>query len=296
MKLAQIKFTSWGKTQYYFPGEPELNKDDHVIVDLNGAEEIGRFLGYCEVEEDNIREEKNKKENGDQEMQQNGKNNGKFTVSQGILRKAEDKDMKMLPTKEEKDKAMRDCQYFIEKHDLQIKLIDVHFSLDRTKMTFAFSSEGRVDFRGLVRELTSHFNCVIRLHQIGKRDEAKIIGDCGPCGQPLCCRRFIRDFSSITSKMAETQQVVHRGSERISGMCARLKCCLEYEQEGYKQLAANLPSIGEKWEVDGKKGVVVNCNVLKQTMDVKVNGDTKEEINIVEVDIETGKPVQNGKQ
>ena len=295
MLIAQIKFTGWGKIQYYFPEISDLGKGDHVVVNVGGAEEIGKFLDHCDIEENKIKERDNNQENGDQEASPINGNNDTVVISKGLLRKATTEDINRMPSQEEKDKAIEDCQFFAKKHDLQIKIVDAHFSFDRTKITFAFSSEGRVDFRGLVKELTSYFNCVIRLHQIGRRDEAKVIGDCGPCGRPLCCRRFIQDFSSITSKMAETQQVVHRGSERISGICARLKCCLEYEQEGYKQLAANLPSIGEEWKVEGKKGVVVNCNVLKQTMDVKVEGSNGEGTNIVEVDIDTGNPTQNGK-
>jgi cell fate regulator YaaT (PSP1 superfamily) len=170
-----------------------------------------------------------------------------------------------------------------------MKLIDVHFSFDTSKVTFAFSAEGRVDFRLLVRDLTGHFNRTIRLHQIGKRDEAKAIGDCGPCGRILCCKSFIKDFASITSKMAETQQVVHRGSERISGLCSRLKCCLQYEQEGYKELAKKLPNIGEEIEVEGEKATVVNCNVLKQTVDARFKNHSNGENHgdtVMEVDIE----------
>jgi cell fate regulator YaaT (PSP1 superfamily) len=266
MKAALIKFSEWGKTQLYNPGDISLQQGDYVIANLNDAEEIGHFIGYKEIKSGEERE-----------------------ILDGLIRKADKKDREKLPTSKEKEKALAECEDFIQKHGLKMKLVDVHFSFDRTKITFAFASESRVDFRSLVRDLTSHFNCVIRLYQIGKRDEAKVIGDCGPCGRQLCCRRFINDFTSITSKMAEVQQVVHRGSERISGICGRLKCCLEYEQEGYKKLAANLPSIGDEIKVDGKKARVTGCNVLKQTVDVKMGNNNGGEYSEVELDEKTGR-------
>jgi cell fate regulator YaaT (PSP1 superfamily) len=265
-----IKFSNWGKIQYYYPNDLSLREGDHVIANLNDAEEIGSFIGYKELAK---------------EGQQN-------EVSDGLLRKATQKDLERLPASKEKEKTLSDCEELIQKRGLHMKLVDVHFSFDRTKLTFAFASEGRVDFRSLVRDLTAHFNCVVRLYQIGKRDEAKVIGDCGPCGRQLCCRSFINDFTSITSKMAEIQQVVHRGSERISGMCGRLKCCLEYEQEGYKQLAAKLPSIGEEIKVNGKKAKVTNCNVLKQTVDVKIENHNGGEYSEVELNEKTGEFTQ----
>jgi cell fate regulator YaaT (PSP1 superfamily) len=125
---------------------------------------------------------------------------------------------------------------------------------------------------------------MIRLTQIGIRDEAKMRGDCGHCGRELCCRGFIRDFESITSEMAEAQQVVHRGSERISGVCGRLMCCLSYEQLGYREMAAKMPAIGQRVNVDGKRGVVAGVHVLKQTVDVEFT-DQKEGRTLLEVDL-----------
>jgi cell fate regulator YaaT (PSP1 superfamily) len=266
MKAALIKFSNWEKIQYYHSNDISLQKGEYVIANLNDAEEMGSFIGYKDV-----------------------KNEERAEILEGLLRKANEEDKKKMPTLEEKEKALADCQNFVQKRGLCMKLVDVHFSFDRTKITFAFASEGRVDFRSLVKDLTSHFNCVVRLYQIGKRDEAKVIGDCGPCGRQLCCRKFINDFTSITSKMAEVQQVAHRGSDRISGMCGRLKCCLEYEQEGYKKLAANLPSIGDEVKVNGKKAKVINCNVLKQTVGVKIGSNNGGEYSEAELDPKTGR-------
>jgi len=169
-------------------------------------------------------------------------------------------------------------------------LIDVHFAYENNRFNFAFIADGRVDFRELVKDLAGRFSANIRLTQIGTRDEAKISGDCGPCGRVLCCRSCLNEFSSITSEMAEVQQVVHRGSERISGMCGRLMCCLSYEYEGYKELAGQLPPIGTKVNVDGARGVIIGHHFLKQTVDVKIAGEKEgDRDTIIEVDVNRNK-------
>lgn len=299
MKIAEIKFTSWGKIQHCeFPENIQLNKGDLIIIDTEDQEELGQYIGCREIEEKNVLKNissaSSRAEEESEEIKENhiasndNTDNNKIVIQSSISRRATKKDIEKIPTSQEKKETLDNCQRFIDKHNLDMKLVDAHFSLDGSKITFAFAAEERIDFRMLVRDLTGYFNCAIRLHQIGKRDEAKVIGDCGPCGRILCCKSFIKDFSSITSKMAETQQVVHRGSERISGVCSRLKCCLQYEQQGYKELAKDLPDVGEEIELEGEKGIVVSCNVLKQTVDAKFknhnNGDNNGE-TIVEVNM-----------
>ncbi|MBD3247909.1 stage 0 sporulation protein [Candidatus Falkowbacteria bacterium] len=266
MKAVLVKFAPWDKTHFYDPSELELAKGDFVIVDSDVGEELGAVVDVRDIAEDKLAEE----------------NEG--ASLEKILRKAEKPDMENMPTKKDKEEALKYCKRMIDKHDLEMKLVDVLFSLSGAKITFAFIADGRVDFRELVKELTSHFNKMIRLTQIGIRDEAKICGDCGHCGRPLCCRTFLDDFESITSEMAETQQVVHRGSDRISGVCGRLMCCLYYEQTGYKELAEKMPDIGQRVNVDGQRGTVVAAHVLKQTVDVEFE-DKKDGRVVVEVDL-----------
>jgi len=182
------------------------------------------------------------------------------------------------------------CKKMASKHKLPMKLVDVHYSFDGSRLTFAFIADGRIDFRDLVKDLTRHFSRTIRLQQIGIRDEAKLIGDYGHCGRPLCCGRFLKDLTSISSEMAEIQQVAHRGSERISGICGRLMCCLAYEENGYEELAKKLPAIGTRVDVDGKKGVIVGHHVLKQSVDVKFPGENGEKgSTVAEVDLNRSK-------
>ncbi|RMD59153.1 hypothetical protein D6821_01810, partial [Candidatus Parcubacteria bacterium] len=204
-----------------------------------------------------------------------------------IIRKATPQDLQTARELNEKDKreaTLFKCKKLVSKHNLPMKLVDAHFSLDGAKITFAFIADGRVDFRELLKDLTRHFNAVIRLQQIGIRDEARFQGDCGHCGRPLCCRSFLRDLKSITSEMAELQQCVHRGSERISGVCGRLMCCLAYEDEGYQELAKKFPPVGDKIKVGDKEGVVCAHNLLKGTISVEIT-DEKGEVVVVETKV-----------
>lgn len=267
MRVAQIQFSKWDKIYHFSAGNLPLKKGSRVIVETEMGQELGEVAGFEEISDDRAATEN---ENGDKRE------------LKPILRLATEDDLARLPSAKEKLEAMVICRQMIEKRELPMKLIDAAFSFSGNRLNFAFIADGRVDFRELVKDLTSHFNKLIRLTQIGIRDEARFAGDCGHCGRQLCCRGFLRDFSSIGSEMAEAQQVIHRGSERISGVCGRLMCCLSYEYEGYKSLAANLPAIGEKVTVDGKKGTVVGCHVLKQTIELEII-DSKEGRTVIEV-------------
>jgi cell fate regulator YaaT (PSP1 superfamily) len=279
-KIVKIKFASWDKDYDFLDNDLDLKIGDHVIVDT----ELGRDLGLVHE----LVKESPKQEQAEQKDDENKENRD----IKPVIRLATSNDYDKLADREEKLKALKYCKEKIEKHKLPMKLVDVHFSLTGKRLNFAFISEGRVDFRDLVRDLTAHFNGNIRLTQIGSRDEAKVSGDFGPCGLPLCCKRFINKFSSITSDMAECQQVVHRGSDRLSGMCNRLMCCLSYEQDCYKDLAKKMPAIGAKVNVDGQKGVVVGHHILKQSVDVEFrvkNNGSGYDRTITEVDLNRNK-------
>lgn len=265
MQVIEVKITDWDNIQHYTSNGENLQKGDYVIVENEGATDIAKVVGFNDIDTED-----------DQSIKP-------------VSRKATQKDFEKMPGEARKKETLIYCKNRIEKHDLPMKLVDVHFSLDGSKIVFAFISDGRVDFRGLVKDLTSYFNCSVRLTQIGIRDEAKMMGDCGHCGRTLCCKRIIKDFSSITSEMAELQQVSHRGSDRISGICGRLMCCLGFEEGVYEDLAKNLPEIGRKVSVDGKKGEVVGQHILKQTVDVKFPPQNGESQTVVEVDINRNK-------
>jgi cell fate regulator YaaT (PSP1 superfamily) len=282
MKVVQIQFARWDKIYHFSPNNLALAKGDRVIVDTELGMEMGEVVGFEEVED----------KSGSVEIVVSSEINAEGVEEKKVekreikpvLRKANQSDFEKLPSKKEKEDAFDFCRKMIEKRDLPMKLVDVVFSFTGNRINFAFIADGRVDFRDLVKDLTGHFGKQIRLTQIGIRDEARLAGDYGHCGRPLCCKKFIKDFSSISSEMAEAQQVVHRGSERISGCCGRLMCCLQYEYHGYKEMAEKMPAIGQKVNVDGKKGVVVGTHVLKQSVEVEFQ-DEKDGRIVIEVDL-----------
>ncbi len=264
MPIVQIKFAPWDKSYDFSSSDSSLAPGDYIVVETDLGQDVGRII----------------------KVGNEAKTESEAREMKPVLRRAEYDDVCRLASSEEKAEAMEACRSAVERLNLPMKLVDVHFSFDKSRINFAFVADGRVDFRELVKELAGRFSANIRLTQIGSRDEARLAGDCGPCGQGLCCRGFISDFSSITSEMAEAQQVVHRGSERISGMCGRLMCCLAYEYEGYKEMAGKLPPLGTKVNIDGIRGTVIGHHVLKQTVTVEIQSDRPGEgRTIVEVDI-----------
>lgn len=172
---------------------------------------------------------------------------------------------KVKEYKVREDEIISKCRDLIKQHDLPMKLVGAKFMYDGSKVTIAFTSESRVDFRQLVKDLTREFQKSVRLQQIGSRDEAREVGGLGHCGNALCCKTFMKDMKSITTDMAVDQDIAHRGSERLSGLCGRLMCCLAFEEDSYREVAKNFPS---KWDVviDKKnkiEGAVVDRNVLR---------------------------------
>lgn len=265
MRLAQVQFSSWDKAYNFSAEEQKLEKGDKVVVETELGMEVGEVTGFSEAKND---------------ITENSAGNEK--AIKPILRKATAVDLQKLTSEEDKKKAIKVCKEMIVKYNLEMKLVDVHFSFDGSRITFAFIADGRVDFRELVKDLTRFFSRNIRLYQIGIRDEAKFMGDCGHCGRGLCCQKILGDLSSITSEMAEVQQCVHRGSDRISGICGRLMCCLAYEEKGYQDLFKNLPPIGAKVNVDGRRGEVVGHQILKQVVNVKFYDENGKLSNVIE--------------
>ncbi|MCB9802805.1 hypothetical protein H6761_02165 [Candidatus Nomurabacteria bacterium] len=194
-----------------------------------------------------------------------------------LLRSAKTEEIKTR--KEQKQKVaqyLKDCEEACQKKDLKMKLVDAHESLDGTRLTFYFISENRVDFRDLVRDLISKFHKKIRLQQIGVRDEAKICGDYGPCGLPLCCKNWLKSLGNVNAEYIKDQDLMHRGNERLSGICGRLKCCLRYEEEAYKYGLDKLPEVGDEIKTKAGLGRVTAVHPLKQTVDLKIDGSIVE--------------------
>ena len=270
MRVAQIQFASWDKKYNFNPSDLDLNKGDFVLVETEFGQEIGELVSFKELSDDDL-----------------SRINDEIKP---IVRLAKKEELELLASEEEKESALDYCRGLVKKHSLPMKMIDVNFSLDRNRINFAFYSDSRVDFRELVKELGFHFKGVIRLTQVGSRDEARINGDFGHCGRGLCCKGHLKEFCQISSSMAEDQQVSHRGSDRVSGVCGKLMCCLSYEHDAYLELAKNLPDVGTRVNVDGRRGEVVGRHILKQSVDVLFRGEKEGENNVVvEVDINRNK-------
>jgi cell fate regulator YaaT (PSP1 superfamily) len=286
MLIARVQFTPWDKTYYFNVGELELKNGDKVIVKTEIGTDVGQIIEIKEISDNEVEKILAQKKfvQTDDDTAEGEEVQQKKEIKL-ILRKAGRADLDKMPSKQEKQKTLDYCKKSIEKLGLSMKLVDVRFSFDASRLTFAFISDSRVDFRELAKDLTRHFGRTVRLQQIGIRDEARLKGDFGHCGRPLCCRKFLGELSSITSDMAEIQQCAHRGSDRISGICGRLMCCLSYEANSYKEMAMKFPPLGAKVNVDGKRGIVVGHHLLKNTVDVEFAGENGENRTVMEVDL-----------
>lgn len=257
VKVIGVRFRPAGKVYFFDPGSKDIKKDDYVIVETARGVEMGFVAeGPMEVE--------------DKRITQPLKN---------VIRTASEKDMKIVEQNKEKAKdAFRVCQEKIEKHGLEMKLIDSEYTFDNNKLLFYFTAAGRIDFRELVKDLASVFKTRIELRQIGVRDETKLSGGIGICGRPMCCATYLSDFSPVSIRMAKEQNLSLNPS-KISGVCGRLMCCLNNEEETYEYLNSKLPSLGETVTTpEGLKGEVTALNVLRQKVRVLVtmNNDEKE--------------------
>jgi len=191
-----------------------------------------------------------------------------------ILRPASDEDRgKIAENRKDEESAWDKAQSQIDKHKLEMKLVDIEYQYDRNKLTFYFTAEHRVDFRALVRDLAAVYRTRIELRQIGVRDEAKRIGGFGICGLQLCCASFLRKFDPISTQDARVQGLSLNPS-KISGNCGRLLCCLRYESDFYSYIREKYPEVGESYPTTQGEGVVDRINVFEDYMMVKVpNGE-----------------------
>jgi cell fate regulator YaaT (PSP1 superfamily) len=190
-----------------------------------------------------------------------------------IVRIATDEDKKTFEENKQKEKeAFKVCQEKIRSHGLDMKLIDVEYTFDGSKVLLYFTSENRIDFRDLVKELASVFRTRIELRQIGVRDEAKTVGGLGICGRVLCCNSAFGDFQPVSIKMAK-EQGLSLNPTKISGTCGRLMCCLKYEQEAYEDAIRRVPGIGTLVETPEGRGVVETNDLLRETVQVRLDRD-----------------------
>ncbi len=242
-----IRFKKLGKIYFFDPKGLKVKKGDNVIVETSQGEEYAEVLiPNRHVEDDKV-----------------------VAPLKKVLRIATYKDTKRYEEcKKIEKEAFKVCEEKIKEHKLNIVLTEVECKFDNSKILFYFTSDGRVDFRELVRDLAAIYKTRIELRQIGVRDEVKRIGGNGICGRELCCCSFLSGFESVSIKMAKEQNMSLNPS-KISGNCGRLMCCLKYENEAYQEKLEHLPNIGAIVETEDGEGEVDNIEILKEKLRVK---------------------------
>ena len=250
-EVISVKFKNRGKTYYFDPCGVQVEPGATVIVNTARGLEAAQCVKPNHAVEDN-------------EVVQ---------PLRTLARVATESDLRVLDINQKREaEALGICRQKILEHGLDMKLVDVECSFEGNKILFFFTSDGRVDFRELVKDLASVFRSRIELRQIGVRDEAKMLGGIGICGRPYCCNQFLSDFHPVSTKMAKVQSM-SLNPAKISGACGRLMCCLRYEQQAYEELVKAVPKVGAFVETPAGYGTVASVNVLRSSMKVKLDGD-----------------------
>jgi cell fate regulator YaaT (PSP1 superfamily) len=248
-KVVEVKLREAGRLHYYNCGGESYQVGEYVVVEADRGEDYGIVVSEPEVILDGELDRSLKK----------------------IIRRVTPGDREKIEQNIKDTKnAADECNRRIAERKLPMKLIDVEYSFDRSKIIFYFTADGRVDFRDLVRDLAMKFKARIELRQIGVRDEARMLGGIGCCGRQLCCATFLKDFDAVNIRMAKEQRLPLNPT-KISGLCGRLLCCLRYEVETYKELQKSMPREGEIVSTEKGTGRVVDMNVLKGRVKVELD-------------------------
>ncbi len=267
-----VRFQNTGKVYYFSPGDVWPQPGDMVIVETVRGVEMGEAVtGPREISDDSVVGE-----------------------LKPILRKVSAKDIDTAAMNRAKEKeAFPICAKKIKEHKLDMKLVNVECTFDASKMVFYFTSDGRVDFRELVKELAGIFHTRIELRQIGVRDEARFLGGLGVCGRKICCGAFLSDFTPVSIKMAKEQNL-SLNPTKISGQCGRLMCCLKYEQDFYEETLKKLPRLGKDIMTPDGIGTVTEISTIKEKVKVRIaNGD---DFEVHEYSIEDVRRLQPGER
>ena len=248
-KIIGVKFKNTAKVYYFAPLDGETYQENSgVVVETSKGLEYGTVVfGVKEVEEKELTH-----------------------PLKPIVRKATEKDLKTVKQNEEKiPAAMEYAESKIKELGLDMKLIGCEFSFDGKKLNFYFSADNRIDFRELVKVLAAYFHLRIELRQVGVRDETKILGGIAPCGRECCCSSYLSDFGKVSIKMAKNQGL-HLNPSKISGLCGRLMCCLEFENDYYAEACKKVPKVGGMVTSPEGEGIVVSNDMLKMITKVKI--------------------------
>lgn len=257
IEVVGVNFQPTGRIHYYAPGKLKLKNNVTVIV------ETQQGLQFATVVQTNIKIEKEK-------IKEEIKN---------IVRISTKKDyLNYKKNKKDAYKALKKCRQIAAEKKLEMNIVEANYTLDRDKLIFKFVSSNRIDFRDLAKELASIYKVRIELRQIGIRDKAKSIGGYGPCGQKLCCARFLKDLNAVSINQAKNQNIALNPS-KINGVCGRLMCCLKYENECYLSCRKNMLKIGDKVSTEHGEGTIIGLDILRQKYKVNVK-----DYGIVEID------------
>lgn len=262
IKVVGVIFKKAGKIYYFDPADMNIQKDTYVVVETARGIEFGEcVIGIKEINENDI-----------------------VSPLKSVLRIATNEDIeKHFKNKDKEKDAFDICLKKIQEHGLTMKLIDVEYTFDNNKVIFYFTADGRVDFRDLVKDLATIFKTRIELRQIGVRDEAKMLGGLGPCGRPMCCSSFLGDFASVSIKMAKEQNL-SLNPTKISGICGRLMCCLNYEQSTYEDIRKRMPKVGSIVKTSEGTGEVFSNNIVKESIKVKLKKGEEEVLEEFKID------------
>lgn len=269
--IVGVRFKAVGKIYYFDPLDFNIKEGDNVIVETARGIEMGTVVfEKREVEDDTV-----------------------IKPLKPVMRIADEKDFAIKESNNKKEKeAFKICLEKIKEHGLEMKLVDVEYTFDASKILFYFTADGRIDFRDLVKDLATIFKTRIELRQIGVRDETKIVGSVGICGRSICCSQFLGEFEPVSINMAKKQSL-SLNPTKISGVCGRLMCCLKYEQDCYDELLKITPRKGAVVQTPYGVGTVEYINILKGILKVKIENEresTYQDCHISEV-----KVIKNGK-
>lgn len=249
-KLALVRFNNVGKS-YFFSTDLDVHKGDKVVVETIRGLELGELISELkDISEFNL----------DTELKR-------------VKRRANRADLDLFEFNKTKAmKSLEICKTIVNEYKLDMHLVNCEYTLDASKVIFMYTSESRVDFRELLKELASVFKCRIELRQIGPRDKLKIVGGIGSCGLPLCCSSFLGEFDGVTINMAKNQMLAIN-IDKISGACGRLLCCLKYEDEAYTIEKRRFPKLGSRVRFEDKIVKVIGLNVISDLVKIDYDGN-----------------------
>ncbi|MFA6307918.1 MAG: regulatory iron-sulfur-containing complex subunit RicT [Patescibacteria group bacterium] len=277
MKVVKVQFHKLDKEYFFLPEFTEtpgldIKIGDSVVVETSLGQDVGRITAWTEWESPKAIEKNNSEKNNTEFIQEN------ISDVKAMLRPLQEEDLDILRVqKKEGVKKFLECKKLIDKYELKsMKLIDMAESYDNKRITFYFIADSRVDFRDLIKELVQKYHKKIRLQQVGVRDAVKVSGDIGSCGMPLCCKAWLSTIGSVTPDSIKNQELSHRGPDRLSGPCGRLKCCLRFEEEAYKYSRENMPKEGDFIKTAAGLAKVVAVHPIKQTVNLDIDGNIVE--------------------